>query len=171
MKVGLKDTLCCLAGWEDNCLKPSEPSRTPAEPYSRFPGEQLRCNFSHPFSRMQSSSSLPLVTVKVMVTVRSWKVLVSCWKMGHLSLKCFTPTPKKTPHLMLISSQYLHTTLDSEHFSIFCSTPASLVFVFRLVTSSVLGTLGAHWEPPKPAQPCDVNPRNLCSGYPSPEEG
>lgn len=131
--------------------KPSEPSRTPAESYSRFSGEQLCCNFSQPFSSKQSSS-LPLVMVKmmvkVMVTVRSWKVLVSCWKMGHLSLKClslkcFTPTPKNTPHLMLISSQYWHTRLDLEHFSIFCSTPASLVFVFRLVTSSVLGTLGA----------------------------
>lgn len=47
--------------------KPSEPSRTPAEAYIRFSGEQLRCNFSHPLSSMQSSS-LPLVMVKVVVT-------------------------------------------------------------------------------------------------------
>lgn len=80
--------------------KSSEPSRTPAESYSRFSAEQLQCNFSYPFF-----SSLPLVMVKVTVTLRS-----SCWKMGHLSLKCFTPTLKNTlPHLMLVSSQYLHT--------------------------------------------------------------
>lgn len=146
MKVEQKDTLCCLSSWEDNCLRQAlwafkDTSWIIQQVFWRTTG-----NFSHPFSSMQSSS-LPLVMVKVMVAIRSRKVLPSCWEMGRLSLKClslkcFTPTPKNTPHLMLISSQYLHTKLDLEHFSMFCSTPGSLVFVFRLVTSPVLSTLG-----------------------------
>lgn len=93
MKVGQKETLCCLAGWEATVLdKPSEPSRTPCELYRGFSGEELLCKFSSSFFHIESSS-LSLVMAKVMVTVRKWKVLVSC----HLSLRCFTPTQEHSP--------------------------------------------------------------------------
>lgn len=49
MKVGQKDTICRLPGWEVTVLdKPSEPLRTRCEFYRRFSGKQLFCKLNRP---------------------------------------------------------------------------------------------------------------------------
>lgn len=146
--MGQKDTLCCLAGWEDNFFGQilrafKDTSWIIQRVFWRMVAVQLQPSFFQhaeqqlaPCNGEDDSDSQKKKGIGFLL--ENGPPLFKILLFGML----YSYPKEHSPHDACLKSIFTHQA-GLRTLQYFCSTRAFLMFVFRLVSSSVFGTLGA----------------------------